>query len=46
MQQVFLNLIVNAEQAMKKAHGKGILKITTEKKDNISAYHSVTMGPG
>jgi CheY-like chemotaxis protein len=34
LQQVFLNLIVNAEQAMKKAHGKGTLTITTEKKEN------------
>jgi PAS domain S-box-containing protein len=33
MQQVFLNLIVNAEYAMKKAHGKGTLVITTGKKD-------------
>ncbi|MEI9478347.1 MAG: PAS domain S-box protein, partial [Deltaproteobacteria bacterium] len=33
MQQVFLNLIVNAEFAMKKAHGKGTLVITTAKKD-------------
>jgi PAS domain S-box-containing protein len=33
MQQVFLNLIVNAEYAMKKAHGRGTLTITTEKKD-------------
>jgi PAS domain S-box-containing protein len=36
MQQVFLNLIVNAEQAMKKAHGRGTLIITTEQQaDNI-----------
>jgi len=34
MQQVFVNLIVNAEQSMKKAHGKGTLIITTEKKEN------------
>jgi PAS domain S-box-containing protein len=33
MQQVFLNLIVNAEFAMKKAHQKGTLTITTENKD-------------
>jgi PAS domain S-box-containing protein len=31
MQQVFLNLIVNAEHAMKTANNKGELKITTEK---------------
>lgn len=29
LQQVFLNLIVNAEQAMKSAHGRGILRIST-----------------
>lgn len=34
MQQVFLNLIVNAEQAMKKAHGKGRLVITTKNLDS------------
>ena len=34
IQQVFLNLIVNAEYAMKKAHDKGKLTITTEKKDD------------
>jgi CheY-like chemotaxis protein len=34
MQQVFLNLIINAEYAMKKAHGRGTLTITTEKKDD------------
>jgi PAS domain S-box-containing protein len=30
MQQVLLNLIVNAEYAMKKAHGRGTLTITSE----------------
>ncbi len=34
MQQVFLNLIVNAEYAMKKIHDKGILTITTQKIDD------------
>jgi PAS domain S-box-containing protein len=34
MQQVFLNLIVNAEYAMKKAHGRGTLTISTQKKDD------------
>ena len=29
LQQVFLNLIVNAEQAMKSAHGRGLLRIAT-----------------
>jgi PAS domain S-box-containing protein len=31
LQQVFINLIVNAEQAMKKSHGRGTLTISTEK---------------
>ena len=29
LQQVFLNIVVNAEQAMKEAHGKGILTVKT-----------------
>ena len=33
MQQVFLNIIVNAEYAMKKAHGRGTFTITTKKTD-------------
>ena len=32
LQQVLLNLIVNAEYAMKKAHGRGTLTITTERR--------------
>ncbi|MBM3119413.1 MAG: PAS domain S-box protein [Chloroflexi bacterium] len=35
IQQVLLNLIVNAETEMKLAHGRGKLTITTEKSDNI-----------
>ena len=46
MQQVFLNLIVNAEQAMKKAHGRGILTITTEKKLNNIRISVQDDGPG
>jgi len=46
MQQVFLNLIVNAEQAMKKAHGKGTLTITTEKKENNIRISFQDDGPG
>jgi PAS domain S-box-containing protein len=46
MQQVFLNLIVNAEQAMKKAHGKGILKITTKKTGNFINISFQDDGPG
>ncbi|HEX9976834.1 MAG TPA: PAS domain S-box protein, partial [Dehalococcoidales bacterium] len=35
MQQVFLNIIVNAEFAMLEAHGKGKLVIATEKVDGV-----------
>jgi PAS domain S-box-containing protein len=34
LQQVFLNLIINAESEMKRAHGKGNMLIRTERKDN------------
>jgi PAS domain S-box-containing protein len=46
MQQVFLNLIVNAEYAMKKAHGRGTLTITTEKKDNCVRISFMDDGTG
>ena len=46
LQQVFLNLIVNAEQAMKEAHGKGTLTITTEKKENNIRMSFQDDGPG
>jgi PAS domain S-box-containing protein len=35
MQQVLINIIMNAEYEMNKAHGGGNLTIKTEKKDNI-----------
>ena len=46
LQQVFLNLIVNAEQAMKKSHGKGTLTITTEKIQNNIRITFQDDGPG
>ena len=46
MQQVFLNLIVNAEQAMKKAHGGGTLTISTEKHENYIRILVQDDGPG
>jgi PAS domain S-box-containing protein len=46
VQQVFLNLIVNAEQEMKKAHGKGTLTITTEKNENNIRISFQDDGPG
>jgi PAS domain S-box-containing protein len=35
LQQVFLNIIINAEQSMIEAHNGGILKITTEKDGDV-----------
>jgi signal transduction histidine kinase/ActR/RegA family two-component response regulator len=46
MQQVFLNLIVNAEQAMEKSHGRGTLTISTEKKGNTIRVLFQDDGPG
>ena len=46
LQQVFLNLIVNAEQAMKEAHGKGTLTITTEKRGKNIRISFADDGPG
>jgi PAS domain S-box-containing protein len=46
LQQVFMNLIVNAEQAMKKAHGRGNLTVTTEKKGKNIRISFADDGPG
>jgi len=46
IQQVLLNLIVNAETEMKLAHGKGELTITTEKSDNTIKISVKDDGPG
>jgi PAS domain S-box-containing protein len=46
IQQVFLNLIVNAEQAMKEAHGKGTMYIRTEKYGNKIRISFRDDGPG
>jgi len=46
IQQVLLNLIVNAETEMKLAHGKGKLTITTEKSDNTIKISVKDDGPG
>jgi PAS domain S-box-containing protein len=45
-QQVFLNLIVNAETEMRLAHDKGKLTITTEKSDNTIKICFKDNGPG
>ena len=46
IQQVLLNLIVNAETEMKLAHGKGKLTITTEKSDSTIKICVKDDGPG
>jgi PAS domain S-box-containing protein len=46
MQQVFLNIVVNAEFAMLEAHHKGKMIITTEKIDNIVKISFTDDGPG
>jgi PAS domain S-box-containing protein len=46
MQQVFLNIVVNAEFAMLEAHHKGRLTITTEKVDDIIRISFTDEGPG
>ncbi|MBN2463065.1 MAG: PAS domain S-box protein [Dehalococcoidia bacterium] len=46
LQQVFLNLIMNAETAMKLAHDKGKLTIKTEHVDNTIRISFKDNGPG
>jgi PAS domain S-box-containing protein len=46
MQQVFLNIIVNAEAAMLEAHGKGKLVITTERVNSVIKVTFADDGPG
>jgi len=46
IQQVLLNLIVNAETEMKLAHGKGKLTITTARSDNTIKISVKDDGPG
>ena len=46
MQQVFLNIIVNAEFAMQDAHHKGKLVITTEKSRDLIRVIFTDDGPG
>ena len=46
LQQVFLNIVINAEQAMITANGKGKLSVKTEKKDNSIRVSITDNGPG
>ena len=46
LQQVFLNIVVNAEQAMARAHGKGVLSVRTEAIDGKVRISLADDGPG
>ena len=46
MQQVFLNIVVNAEFAMQEAHQRGKLTIKTERFDGIIRITFTDDGPG
>ncbi|MCK4723077.1 MAG: PAS domain S-box protein, partial [Dehalococcoidia bacterium] len=46
LQQVFLNLIINAETEMRLAHGKGELSMKTDKVDNTIRISFADNGPG
>ncbi len=46
MQQVFLNIIINAEYFMAKSHNRGRLTITTEKLDDMVRISFTDDGPG
>ena len=46
MQQVFVNIVTNAEQAMSEAHGRGELSITTQKVGETICTTFADDGPG
>jgi signal transduction histidine kinase len=46
MQQVFLNIIINAEAAMTDTNGQGNLKITAESRDGYVSISFADDGPG
>jgi signal transduction histidine kinase len=46
IQQVIINIVLNAEYAMVNAHSKGILKIRTETADNMLKISCTDDGPG
>lgn len=46
LQQVFINIIINAEHFMTEAHGKGILTVTTEQVGDIIRASFADDGPG
>ncbi len=46
LQQVFLNIVINAEQIMTEVHGKGTLIITTQTTGDIVTVSFADDGPG
>jgi two-component system NtrC family sensor kinase len=46
LQQVFLNIIINAESAMLEAHNGGTLTVTTQKVNDTSRVSFTDNGPG
>lgn len=46
MEQVFFNLVVNAEQAMLESHNKGTLTITSERAGDMVRVSIADDGPG
>ncbi len=46
LQQVFLNIVINAEYFMKEIHGQGALKIVSERADNKVRVSIADDGPG
>ena len=46
IQQVFLNIVINAEYFMTEAHKRGTLTITTQKYDNSVRISFADDGPG
>jgi signal transduction histidine kinase len=46
MQQVFMNVVINAEYFMTDAHGRGTLAITTQKENGIVRMSFTDGGPG
>jgi PAS domain S-box-containing protein len=46
MQQVFMNIIINAEYFMIEAHGRGTLTITTQKENSTVRISFADDGPG
>ena len=46
LQQVFLNIVINAEYFMIEAHNRGTLTITTERIDNTIKVIFIDDGPG